>query len=70
MNAEPHAFDFKVGERLYYVKRDDRRGTGYAIISNGDIVEFVSASHYGEIDAFRRIAERMRAIEDEWLKAN
>lgn len=66
---EPHSFDFKIGDRTYFVARDDRR-PGYRIVANGDMVEYVSARHYGDVGAFLRIAERLQAIEDLWLKLN
>lgn len=59
------ALPFKIGDRTYWVGRDDKR-LGYRIVANGDIVEFASSLHYGEVGAFVRIAQRLSEIEKQW----
>jgi hypothetical protein len=61
------AIPFLIGDRTYWVGRDDRRN-GYRIVANGDMVEYASALHYGDVGAFRRIAQRLEAIEDQWAQ--
>lgn len=58
-----HPFDFDINGRIYHVTRDDRRGAGYAIVSNGVLIHFVSSVYYGEIGAFLRIARVLYEIE-------
>ena len=59
------AISFVIGDRTYWVGRDDRRN-GYRIVANGDMVDYASALHYGDIGAFQRIVERLAAIERDW----
>lgn len=56
------AIAFSIGDRIYWVGRDERQH-GYRIVANGDVVEYASAHHYGEVGAFVRIAKRLREIE-------
>jgi len=63
--ATGSAIHFIIGDRTYWVARDDRRN-GYRIVANGEMVEYASALHYGEVGAFRRIAQRLEAIENDW----
>ena len=60
---DAQAFEFIIGARTYFVSRDDKRN-GFRIISNGALVEFVSSLHYGDVSAFRRIAERLADLEE------
>lgn len=59
------AISFEIGGRTYWLGRDDRR-SGYRIVCNGDLVEYASALHYGDVGAFRRIVQRLEAIERDW----
>ncbi len=64
------SFVFRIGERDYHVRRtDDRHGRGFCIVCNGDMVEYVSSAHWGDVGAFRLIARRLEDTELAWSKA-
>lgn len=60
------SFDFKIGERTYFISRDTRRGNGWAIVAAGCLVDFISSEHFGDVVAFRKIALRLEEIEQAW----
>lgn len=65
----PQGFSCLIGERTYHIRLDDgRRGSGFEIVSNGDLVEHVSVKHWGFAGALRRVAERLEEIECAWAQ--
>lgn len=60
------SLDFTIGDRTYFITRDTRRGNGWAIVTAGCLVDFISSEHFGEVVAFRKIALRLEEIEQAW----
>lgn len=65
--SERGALQFKIGDRTYWLGRS-RNGNAWTIVANGDLVEHASILHYGDTEAFVRIAHRLQEIEHQWAK--
>lgn len=59
------ALQFKIGDRTYWLGRS-RDGNAWTIVANGDLVDHASILHYGDVEAFVKVTQRLQQIEALW----
>lgn len=64
---EATALQFKIGDRTYWLGRS-RDSLHWRIVANGDTVESASILHYGDVQCFLKMANRLKEIEDQWAE--